>query len=301
MNHLAIDAQTRIVALLGSPVHHSLSPAMHNAAFSALNLNWRYVVLPVSEDGLRSAIELCRDGAIAGLNITAPYKNLATTLIDVLDTTAISSGTVNTITCHDGNLTGHNTDSQGFWHSVTETSQIFDWTGRRALVIGAGGVSRAICSALAGAGLAHIHVAARNPDSANKTVNHFQPYYDTIRWSTGGLNQIPFSDEPFDLIVNATSAGNGTLPGTVEYAHYSEWFAKLVYAVVRPMTWFVDTIYRPSPTPFCDAAQRYGSHWMTGLGMLLWQGCLAFELWTAQTAPSCVMRQALTEAITIQP
>lgn len=267
---------------------------MHNTAFATRNLNWCYVALPVGEVGLRSAVSLCRDGAFAGLNITAPHKNLATTLVDMLDHTAILSGTVNTITCDSGYLTGHNTDSKGFWLHFVEGTQTTNWKNASALVLGAGGTSRAVCTSLAQAEMARVHVAARTVESATRVVGQMQSYWDKTRWTVGELNRQPLADMTFDVIINTTPVGMGMVPDSHEYNECAAWFIRIIDSVVHPATWFVDTIYRPSLPPFCRAAQVIAAPWLSGLGMLLWQGCVGFELWTGRVAPVEEMRRALS-------
>ena len=171
---MQISGRTQIVGIIGDPVAHSLSPAMHNAAFRALKLDFAYVAFPVRPAQVRQAIEGIRALGIAGVNVTVPHKERVITWLDSISPTARRAGAVNTIVQRDGRLHGENTDVTGFLHALRDGG--FRVRGRRALVIGAGGVARAVVTALAEGKAETVTVANRTVRTRPTTgTNAFAP------------------------------------------------------------------------------------------------------------------------------
>lgn len=279
---MQISGRTQIVAIIGDPVAHSLSPAMHNAAFRALKLDFAYVAFPVRPGHVRQALEGIRALGIAGVNVTVPHKERVIPWLDSISPTARRAGAVNTIVQRDGRLHGENTDVSGFLHALREGG--FRFRGRRALVIGAGGVARAVLTALAEGKAGTVTVA-------NRTVARAQRLARTFRSTAVSMVGAPLTVlqerevmSACDLIVNATSVGL-----------HGERFFPLAYGVTPPTCVFVDLIYGKR-TDFLARAGRARRRSLDGSGMLVHQGAAAFTLWTGHAAPVAVMRAALRTA-----
>jgi shikimate dehydrogenase len=269
-----IGGGTHLVGVIGWPVGHSLSPTIHNAAFTSLGLDWAYVPLPVPPGSLRAAA----DGLVAlgfrGANLTMPHKTEAAELADELSDEARLLGAVNTFVVSEDRLIGHNTDAPGFERFLRRDAG-FDPEGRTALVFGAGGAARAVSLALATAGAASVTVAVRDPARA-------RPLLDAITQTSlavevGRLEEA--AGRRFDLVVNATPLGvdGTTMPPVPE---------------LGPGVLVVDLLYRPALTPLQVAARGAGADAFGGLGLLLHQAALSFELWTGTPAPLDVMSAA---------
>jgi shikimate dehydrogenase len=284
--HSAINASTKLVGLIGWPVSHSVSPAMHNAAFEALGLDWRYIPLPVDPqlpDAVRRAVCGLAALGMAGANVTVPHKQAVMAFVDRLLPAAQAIGAVNTLVVEaDGSLMGDNTDAAGFVADLAEHG--VEPAGRRVLLLGAGGSARAVVYGLAQAGAERIAVLNRTPVTARALVDALQPLAPDCPLSAGALPQDAARLAPdADLIVNCTSLGmtpNGdTTPWPPDVSLRR---GQVVY----------DLVYNPPQTVLLRQAAEAGAQAIGGLGMLVWQGALAFERWTGQPALVDVMRSA---------
>ena len=263
-----ITGATRVVGVIGDPVGHSRSPAMHNAAFDALGLDWVYVAFPVARGGGADAVRAVATLGVAGLNVTMPHKADAAAACDDLAPAAAALGAVNTVVNADDVLIGHSTDGDGFLRALDDEG--IELSGQRALVVGAGGAARAITHAL-GRASALVTVAARRPEAARSAAS-LAP--DGVAVGLDGL-----SAEGFDVIVNATPLGmDGEAPPFDTAKLHTDQF---VY----------DTVY-PVETPLLREARARGLRAAGGLGMLVHQGALSFSLWTGVAPPLDVMRAA---------
>ena len=262
-----ITGATRLVAVIGSPVTHSRSPAIHNAAFAVAGLDWVYVALPVPPGAGFDAVRALPGLGIAGINVTMPHKADAARACDELSPAAARLASVNTVVVReDGTCFGDSTDGEGFLRSVAEAG--LDPAGRTVLVLGAGGAARAVVGALVDAG-AEVSVAARRPVAANAVAATFAGV-EAVAW--------PVTAAVTDAVVNATPLGMGEDTGlAVEPA---------------PDQWIVDLVYDPTETPLLARARAVGARPIGGLGMLIHQAALAFELWTGIEAPLAAMRAA---------
>jgi len=256
------------VGIIGDPVTHSRSPAIHNAAFDALGLDWVYVAFPVARGDGAAGVRAVALLGIAGLNVTMPHKADAATACDDLTPEAAALGAVNTVVNADGALVGHSTDGDGFLRALQDEG--VEVAGRHVLVVGAGGAARAITHALGRVG-AHVTVAGRRPDAA-RSAAALIPDADAV--SLDGI-----AVERFDVIVNATPLGmEGEAP-------------PFDVAKLRAGQFVYDTVY-PVETPLLREARGRGLRAAGGLGMLVHQGALSFSLWTGVAAPLDVMRAA---------
>jgi shikimate dehydrogenase len=260
------------VCLLGRPVAHSLSPALHNAAFVRLGIDARYEARDVAPGDLPAAVESLRRDDCLGANITAPHKQAAVELMDDLSEEVSALGALNTVVTRSGRLVGSNTDAAGLarWMRQADIRP----AGRPALVLGAGGAARAAVWALATLGADSVVVLNRTPARAAALVEALGPGLAGVRLSWGELSAAaqPRS-EPFGVIINATSLGHQGGAPTVHPSCYS------------PISAAIELVYSPPLTEFMVDARATGARAENGLGMLVHQAALAFERWTGQAPP----------------
>ncbi len=271
-------AAVHTVGVIGWPVAHSLSPAIHNAAFADLGMRWTYVPLPVEPGRLPAALDGLVALGFSGANVTMPHKSEAARLCDVVSEDATRLTAVNTLVVEGGELHGHNTDAPGFDRFLRRDAG-FDPAGRTAVVFGAGGAARAVALALATGGLATLVVALRDPTKDADLRRALEGLATAVR-------TIPAGDAPgvaADLVVNATPLG---IHGE-----------RLPIPAVGPGQLVVDLLYRPSVTPVIADARAAGATAYGGLGLLLHQAALSFELWTGTPAPLEVMSAAALAAL----
>jgi len=254
---------------------------MHNAAFAALGLNWRYVACEVDPRRLRAAIAGAQAMGFAGLNLTVPHKLLALEMVDVLDDSAKCWGAVNTIRFDEQGATGFNTDADAIVTSLREdlSAQL---RGAKVLLLGAGGAGRTAALKLAAENVAELFLVNRTRGKAEAIAGEIRKQFKSVKVSTA------YPPGAVDLLLNATSLGlrsEDALP--LDERQFPLHRARAVY----------DMIYRPAETPLLHAARAAGCQTANGLGMLLHQGARAFEIWTGQPAPGAAMRRALEDSI----
>ena len=270
-----ISGTTRVAAVIGDPVHHSLSPALHNAAFSAAGLDWVYVALPVAAGRGASALEAMRTLGIAGLSVTMPHKTDVAAAVDVLDPAARALQAVNTVVVQDdGRLAGYNTDGAGFVDSLLAAG--IDPQGASIVVLGAGGAARAVIDELARRGAQDIAVVNRTVAAALVAAK-----------LAGGIGRIADAGaiHGADIVVNATSLGMGMDPT-------DETGIACNPASLRAGQVVADLVYHPLQTGLLLAAQRRGATVVDGLGMLVYQAVRQQQLWTGVRPDPVVMRNA---------
>lgn len=257
---------------------------MQERAFAALGLNWRYITMEVPAGRLPDAVRGLRAMNFAGANCTLPHKVAVIPLLDRLTDTARKIGAVNTIVRQpDGTLLGENTDGKGFLWSVKETGK--ELKGARAVVLGAGGAARAAAVEMASAGAVHIVLVNRTLEKAQALAQHVAVQTgasaEAVAWH--GPYAIPRDTQ---ILVNATSIA--LFPDI-------EAVVPVDYETLRRDMLVCDVIPNPPDTPFLRRARAAGAQTLDGLGMLVYQGAIAFRLWTDQEAPVAVMRAALQE------
>jgi len=259
----------KLACIIGWPVARSLSPAIHNAAFAALGLDWTYVPLAVRPGAIEEGMGLVHELGVEGANVTMPHKQTVIPFLERLEGDAQTLGAVNTIVREGSALVGFNTDGAGFLAAIRDEAA-FDPSGKRALVLGAGGAARALAVALSTAG-ATVTVAARRPEQAAE-----------VAALAAGIATAPWGDAArADLVVNATPSRDGLPLDALAFA------AGMLA---------VDLIYLPPSTPFVLAARAAGATALDGLGMLVHQAALSFRLWTGRDAPIDVMQEAARAA-----
>ncbi|MEY2569458.1 MAG: shikimate dehydrogenase [Actinomycetota bacterium] len=261
---------TRVAGVIGSPIRHSLSPVLHNAAFRALDLDWVFLAFEVAAGDGAAAVEGMRALRIEGLSVTMPHKADVLPALDLLSPTAEKLGAVNTVTRQGERLLGESTDGAGFLDAL-RLDEGFDPAGRRCLVFGAGGAARAVVLALAEAGASEVVVVNRSERRA----------IDAVALA-GGVGRVGEAADAADaeLVVNATSLGmdDGRTP--------------LDPTVLAKGQLVVDLVYHPAVTPLVAGARAQGATAVNGLGMLIHQAAHAFRHWTGQEPPLAAMSAA---------
>lgn len=298
-----IGAATKYCAVLGQPVIHSASPVMQNAGIAALGLDWRYLAFEVNPHDLAAVIAGAKAMGFIGLNLTVPHKLLAVKLVDVLDETARRWGAVNTIRFEGRDASGEwkplgefgdapreirsqgfNTDADAITRSVREDLGV-ELKGAKVLLLGAGGAGKVAALKLAAEGVGGLYLVNRTVSKAVAIAEEIQERYPGVKLIVG----YPKSRElALDLLLNATSLGlkaSDELP--LDTTQFALRRARTVY----------DMVYRPAETPLLKAAKTAGCRTANGLGMLLYQGARALELWSGRPAPVEVMRRALEKNI----
>jgi shikimate dehydrogenase len=281
-----INAATRLCAVLGSPIRHSASPAMHNAAFAALGLNWRYLAFEVDPKNLRAAIAGAQAMNFAGLNLTVPHKLLAVDMVDELDASAKTWGAVNTIKFEPDaagrvRAIGFNTDADGLANSLREDLAV-ELRGAKVLLLGAGGAGRTAALKLAAEKVAELFLVNRTVSKAEEIASEIKKQFPSVKISVG------YPKANVDLILNATSLGLKPEDGSpLDEKQFS----------LKQMCAVYDMIYQPAETKLLAAAKNTGCKTANGIGMLVQQGARAFEIWTGQPAPVAVMRRAVEGSV----
>ncbi|MCS7235064.1 MAG: shikimate dehydrogenase [Armatimonadota bacterium] len=282
---MEIPPDTRLVALVGDPVAHSLSPRMQAAAFQARGLRWAYLALRVRSQDLREAVAGLRALGFAGANVTIPHKVAVCELVDELDPSARRCGAANTLVFDRGRrVVAFNTDVAGFARALAEHGVAAG--GVNAVVLGAGGAARAACAALGQLGSRRVTVMARRPQAAEALCAQMRgefpgTAFQALPFDPGALEAALRQAE---LVVNATPVGM--------HPHEQE-------SPVPDAAWLragqvvFDMVYNPPRTRLVRMAEQAGARVVGGLSMLVHQGAAAFELWTGVEAPVEAMKQAV--------
>ena len=261
---------------------------MQQAAFDYCKLDIRYELWEVQTPSLRQALERACQPSSIGANITVPYKEAAVSLLDELDERATAIGAVNTIVKREDRLIGYNTDAEGFILALRRMGN-FEPLGKRVVLLGAGGAAKAIAFALADAGVSRLAIANRTPDKGVALIDSLRRFgVDLIAVSLQKevLNEMLVD---CDLLVNCTSMGMRHSP--------AEGKSPLDGVFIPPRLLVYDVVYNPEETPLLYQAKRAGARTLGGLAMLVFQGALAFKLWTETEAPLDIMYDAARLAL----
>lgn len=283
------------LAVLGWPVGHSLSPAMHQAALDAEGIDAAYEAVAVPPERLAQAIEALREHPWVGANVTIPHKEAVVPLLDELGPQATLVGAVNTIASRDGRLVGHNTDGAGFLAHLH--AEGCDPAGRRAVVLGAGGAARAVVAALARAGVGQLAVLNRTA-ARRQAVAELAQHVAAVSGRSLTVNTAPLDagDETArlilstaELVVNCTSLG---MEPDVRTSPLED-----AVGALPPACFVYDTVYRPLASRLVTEARSRGLRATGGLGMLAYQGALAWEVWFGRRGPVELMQQVARAAL----
>lgn len=295
-----LSATTRYCAVYGHPVKHSASPAMQNAGMAGLGLNWRYLAFDLEPERLREAIVGAQSMKFIGLNLTVPHKLLAMDIVDVLDESARKWGAVNTVRfeaqdqhgawrplCEFDDVPntlrshGFNTDADALARAIREDLDL-SLRGARVLLLGAGGAGRAAALKLAELDVGELHLVNRTRSKAEELAREIHERSPDVEVKVG------YPKGPVELLLNATSLGlksDDALPLDEKAFPF------------RNVDAVYDMVYRPAETKLLRAAREEGCRVANGLGMLLYQGAKALEIWSGKAPPIVVMRRALEENV----
>ena len=272
---MKIDGYTRLAAVVANPIKHSISPFIHNQAFEATNTNGVYLAWEVKGTDLAETVANIRRYQMFGINLSMPYKEQVIPYLDQLSEEARLIGAVNTVVNREGTLIGYNTDGKGFFKSLPS----FKISGKRMVLLGAGGAAKAILAQAILDGVSQVSVFVRS-GSIEKT----RPYLEKLQNETGfkvdlfaleDVSELQARITDSDLLVNATSVG---MDGASQ---------PIPISIVLPEKLLVaDVIYQPFETPFLKWTRNQDNQAINGLGMLLYQAAEAFQLWTGKEMPT---------------
>lgn len=281
---MKIDGYTRLAAVVANPIKHSISPFIHNQAFEATNTNGVYLAWEVEGTDLAETVANIRRYQMFGINLSMPYKEQVIPYLDQLSEEARLIGAVNTVVNREGTLIGYNTDGKGFFKSLPS----FKISGKRMVLLGAGGAAKAILAQAILDGVSQVSVFVRSA-SMEKT----KPYLEKLQYETGfrvdlfaleDAQELQENIRKAELLVNATSVG---MDGASQ---------PIPISIVLPERLLVaDVIYQPFETPFLKWARNQDNQAINGLGMLLYQAAEAFQLWTGKEMPTAQIWELLKQ------
>ncbi len=279
---------TKYVGLIGHSLAHSVSPAMQQAAFDHCKLDIRYKTWDTDPTQLREVLARLRGASALGANVTVPFKEVMVPMLDRLHGQALEINAVNTIVKEGGGLMGYNTDVDGFLQALRKEGS-FEPEGKRVVLLGAGGAARGISFGLARAGVSALVILNRTFERTEDLIldlRRFKLDLKALPWGRDTLQRV-LSD--CDLVVNCTSMGMKHSPTEAQ--------SPLEAALIPKEVLVYDVVYNPMQTPLLAEAKKAGARTLAGLAMLVYQGALAFKLWTGEEAPVDIMFEAAREAL----
>lgn len=274
-----ITGKTQLIGLLATPISHSISPAMHNTAFAMLGLDFVYLAFDCNREKLGAAVEGLKAIKVRGFNLSMPNKTEIIKHLDKLSPAAKLSQAVNTVVNDNGILTGHNTDGTGYMLSLKDEG--IDIIGKKMTIIGAGGAAIAICVQAALDGVKEISIFNRRGSSYNRSEEIIRRINEVTNCSVQVFNieyteKLRIEIRSSAILVNATPIGMKPFENMCCITDPTMLREDLIVS---------DLVYMPSRTKLLEIAQKRGCKIINGLGMLLWQGAKAFELWTGEEMP----------------
>jgi len=279
-----ISGKTAIYGIFGHPVKHTFSPGMHNTAFKILRLDACYVPFDVAPSALGDAVKAVRALGVRGLNITVPHKEQVIPYLDSLSEEARLVGAVNTIEVLEGKLVGHNTDGRGFLRSLKQDAR-FTYKNKTFLIIGSGGAARAVGFSLAISGAAKLFLFDIDQRKAGSLAGDIRKRAGADARAISGKD-LAEAARAADCIINATPLG---LKSTDQLP--------IPRDLIQKRHLVCDLVYNPPKTPLLQLAKQKGARCLPGIGMLLYQGVIAFEIWTGEKAPQNHMKAALQKQL----
>jgi len=291
-----ISGETSLIGVIGSPVKHSLSPVIHNAALQAMDLNWCYIAIPCETQALESVIPALREINFKGLNITIPHKQKSIKYCKEISLAAQQIGAINTLIPNKkGGWNGDNTDLIGFLEPLKKKS----WNNKKAILLGCGGSAKAVLAGLKTLNFKEIIVIGRQIDKVNSFVNHISKRYNNFNNLNSFIKGIVEEDNSVvehiksaDLIVNATPVGMSEKTKK-DYQSNKMPLGEKSWQNLNTLTTFYDLIYTPRPTAWLKNAKKQGCESIDGLEMLIQQGAASLKLWSDfKEIPIEIMREA---------
>jgi shikimate dehydrogenase len=295
----------KLYGIFGYPLSHTLSPAMHEAAFCRLGINAHYIVLESIPADFKKLMHPSSKLSLSGFNVTVPYKETVMKNLDGIRPEARAIGAVNTVFKQGRRWIGTNTDMEGFLRAIVKEGG-FRPSGKKAVILGAGGAARAAVYGLSREGIREILIADCFPQKARKIATGMRKLFKRVGYhaALAGTPEVKEALQKADVIINATPIGlrsqdpkvvpEGWIPQAGRVQVTSRGRAPQKASCGSKL--FMDLIYNPAMTPFLKMAKKKGHRTLNGLGMLLYQGARALELWTGRKAPVGVMRRALLQA-----
>lgn len=283
-----ITGKAKLVGLLGYPISHSLSPQMHNTAFSHLGLPYAYLTFDTKEDNLEDVLKAMRVLNVAGFNVTMPNKTNVIPLLDEIAPEAQWIGAVNTVINDNGRLIGHNTDGKGYVQALREEG--IDFEGKKFVVVGAGGGAKAVAIQLAADGAGEIVILNRHLEGAEIISNVIKDKIPTCKASALEFNADTLKEalKDADILVNTTSVGMTPNEDASIVTDPSVLRRELIVS---------DIIYKPAKTKLLKMAEAAGCRTINGFGMMIWQGAMAFKIWTGEDMPVDLVKQKFLQTL----
>jgi shikimate dehydrogenase len=279
-----VGEATKVVGVIGDPIEHSLSPRMHNAAFEYLGLDYLYLPFRVLEKDLKNAVRGAKAFNLKGFNVTIPHKVSIIKFLDDVDLTARKIGAVNTVVNEEGKLLGYNTDGLGALEALRDEG--VNPEGKKIVVIGAGGASRAITFQLASI-CSKLVILNRTRIRAVKLAGELTNVGSVVEGRSLTLKSLGSSLNDSDILINTTSVGMH--PNVNESPVPKEFLHKELVVF--------DIVYNPLETSLLRYARNVGAKSINGVGMLVNQGAIGFKMWTGYEAPKDIMRKAVVEGL----
>ncbi|MBF2008556.1 MAG: shikimate dehydrogenase [Chlorogloeopsis fritschii C42_A2020_084] len=280
-----ITGKTKLLGVIGHPVEHSLSPAMHNAAIQQLQLDYVYLPFPIKPEDLQAAIQGFAAVGVVGFSVTIPHKQAILPFLSTIEPIAQAVGAVNTVVRKENKWVGTNTDVEGFLAPLQTYHP--DWSQKVAVILGNGGAARAVVAGCTQLGCREIHVVGRNVQRLKEFRNSWGNSLLAVNLEVHRWDELPNLIPQANLLVNTTPIG--MYPKVEESPLSAEEMAEL-----PPEAIAYDLIYTPNPTKFLQQAQQVGAIAINGLEMLVQQGAAALKIWLQrETVPVDVMRQTL--------
>ena len=286
---MSISGKTKITGIFGQPVEYSLSPAMHNAAYTVLGLNYCYLPFSVTKENLETAVASLRALNLRGVNITSPHKENVIPYLDHLSPEASFLQAVNVIVNKDGVLTGHNTDAAGYRQGLLQDIDQVEIASGKAVILGGGGAARAAALGLIEVGLKTIFFAIRQPEKLLPWVARYKEKYGQIQMFT-----ISLASEELDAQLKEATVLVNALPISLKDAA-GDWLIDLTS--LSAQTFVSDLRYAPAATELLSFATARGCRTQNGLPLLLEQGILSFVLFAGVNPPERIMRESISEIV----
>jgi shikimate dehydrogenase len=283
-----ITGKTKLLGVIGYPIEHSLSPAMHNAAISELGVDFVYLPLPIKPENLAQAIAGFAAINLLGFSVTIPHKQAIMSLLSEISPLAKMVGATNTVWRTETGWNGTNTDVAGFISPLKTINR--DWTKITPVILGNGGAARAVVVGCAELGCPEIRVVGRNKDKLDHFLQSWQNSGLQAHLSVHSWEELPGLVSTTELLINTTPVGM--------YPNVDQCPIEVnIMGKIKPNTIVYDLIYIPNPTQFLQQAKQQGAITIDGLEMLVQQGAVALKIWLNQDVPVDIMRQTLQEKL----
>lgn len=279
-----IQGTTTLVGLLGYPLKHSRSPHMHNTAFEVLGLDHVYMAFEVKEGYIKEGLDAIRILNAEGCNVTMPHKKKVLEYLDEISDDAKIIGSVNTVKNNNGKLTGYNTDGRGFIKALEENN--VEYKSKKIVLAGAGGAARAVATQLAYEGAKELVLFNRTLSAAEEIIENINKNIPECKGRALELKEEELRKEIQDssILVNCTSLG---MKATVDQAIVSSSDA------LHKDLFVADIVYDPPKTKLLEIADEAGCRYMNGLMMMIWQGAIAFKIWTGKDMPVDLIKKEI--------